>query len=64
MRKEQTEEDVFTRWEKDFELVPVGEQGLFYEYLELGQSVVYTYMYLRTSMVRIKNTCVKSKSSY
>ena len=35
--KEETEEDVYTRWEKDFDLIPL--PGLFYEYLELGMSV-------------------------
>ncbi|XP_065912183.1 anoctamin-7-like [Dysidea avara] len=34
-RKEETEEDVFTRWEKDFELPPLSRNGLFEEYLEL-----------------------------
>jgi len=38
-RKEQTEEDVFTRWEKDFELPPLSSHGLFEEYLELGKYV-------------------------
>lgn len=36
IREEQTEEDVFTRWEKDFELPPLSSNGLFEEYLELG----------------------------
>ena len=35
-RDKQTEEDVFTRWEKDFELPPLSANGLFEEYLELG----------------------------
>ena len=35
--KEETEEDVYTRWEKDFDLVPNSVHGLFYEYLELGE---------------------------
>ena len=34
--KEETEEDVYTRWEKDYDLVPNSIHGLFYEYLELG----------------------------
>lgn len=34
--KEETEADVYTRWEKDFDLVPIEQHGLFYEYLELG----------------------------
>ena len=38
-RKEQTEEDVFTRWEKDHELPPLSEHGLFEEYLELGEQL-------------------------
>lgn len=33
--KEEQEEDVYTRWEKDFDLVPNSVHGLFYEYLEL-----------------------------
>lgn len=36
-RKEQTEADVFTRWERDSELPPLSEHGLFEEYLELGE---------------------------
>lgn len=34
--EEETEEDVYTRWEKDFDLIPLSIHGLFYEYLELG----------------------------
>ena len=34
--KEETEEDIYARWEKDFDLVPNSVHGLFYEYLELG----------------------------
>ena len=34
--KEEQEEDVYTRWEKDYDLVPQSVHGLFYEYLELG----------------------------
>ncbi|CAI8002180.1 Anoctamin-7 [Geodia barretti] len=33
--KEEQEEDVYTRWEKDYDLVPQSVHGLFYEYLEL-----------------------------
>ena len=36
-RKEQTKEHVLTRWEKDNELPPLSEIGLFEEYLELGE---------------------------
>ena len=36
--KEESEEDVYTRWEKDFDLVPNSVHGLFYEYLELGKT--------------------------
>ena len=39
-RKEETEEDVFTRWEKDFELPPLSRNGLFEEYLELGKAYI------------------------
>ena len=35
--KEETEEDVYTRWEKDFDLIPLDKHGLFSEYLELGE---------------------------
>ena len=45
--KEETEEDVYTRWEKDFDLVPNSVHGLFYEYLELG---VYTVAKLVQSL--------------
>ena len=38
--EEATDEDVYTRWEKDYDLIPLGEQGLFSEYLELGESVL------------------------
>ena len=54
-RKEETEEDVFTRWEKDFELPPLSRNGLFEEYLELGESVLRTvYMSIYT---RYKKWC-------
>ena len=43
--KEETEEDVYTRWEKDFDLVPQSNQGLFSEYLELGVFFIYIYIY-------------------
>jgi hypothetical protein len=33
--KEEQEEDVYTRWERDYDLVPQSVHGLFYEYLEL-----------------------------
>ena len=39
-RQEQTEEDVFTRWEKDHELPPLSDHGLFEEYLELGKDML------------------------
>ena len=42
--KEGTEEDVYTTWERDCDLMPNNVQGLFNEYLELGMSFhVYTY---------------------
>lgn len=44
-RKEQTEEDVFTRWEKDFELPLLSSNGLFEEYLELGLYVAINHMH-------------------
>ena len=34
--KEETEADVYTRWEKDFDLIAPDKHGLFSEYLELG----------------------------
>jgi len=39
-RQEQTEEDVFSRWEKDEELPPLSDHGLFEEYLELGRNML------------------------
>ena len=50
-RKEQTEEDVFTRWEKDFELPSLSEHGLFEEYLELGERANQLTGFLPTSIV-------------
>ena len=38
--KEETEEDIYTRWEKDFDLIPLDKHGLFSEYLELGELFV------------------------
>ena len=38
--KEESEEDVYTRWERDYDLVPNSVHGLFYEYLELGMYVI------------------------
>ena len=35
--KEETEEDVYARWEKDYDLIPLSDHGLFYEYLELSK---------------------------
>ncbi len=34
---ETTDEDVYTRWEKDYDLVELPNNGLFFEYLELGK---------------------------
>ena len=31
------EEDKLSRWEKDYDLVEMHPQGLFYEYLEMGK---------------------------
>ena len=42
--EEETDEDVYTRWEKDYDLIPLGEQGLFSEYLELGESVLWLFL--------------------
>ena len=33
--KEEEETDVYTRWEKDYDLVALSQHGLFFEYLEL-----------------------------
>lgn len=33
--KEETDDDVYTRWEKDYDLIPLSNHGLFFEYLEL-----------------------------
>ena len=42
-RKEQkgeTEKDAaFVRWERDYELIPLSDHGLFFEYLELGEAM-------------------------
>ncbi len=34
---EETDEDVYARWEKDYDLVELPTHGLFFEYLELGK---------------------------
>ncbi|XP_064396523.1 anoctamin-7-like isoform X2 [Halichondria panicea] len=33
--KEETDEDVYARWEKDYDLIELSNHGLFFEYLEL-----------------------------
>ncbi len=35
--KEETDEDVYARWEKDYDLIELSNHGLFFEYLELGE---------------------------
>ena len=40
--KEEGEEDIYARWEKDYDLVPNSVHGLFYEYLELGMCTCTT----------------------
>ena len=30
------EDDVLTRWEEDYEMIPIDAHGMFFEYLELG----------------------------
>lgn len=53
--KEETEEDVYTRWEKDFDLVPQSNQGLFSEYLELG----VFFICVRVCCALIQNEALK-----
>ena len=36
-KKKQTEDDTYTRWERDFYLLPNQPQGLLYEYLQIGK---------------------------
>lgn len=38
-KKKQTEEDTYTRWERDFYLLPNQPQGLLYEYLQIGKTL-------------------------
>ena len=38
--KKGTEEDVYTTWERDYDLMPNNVQGLFNEYLELGMTTL------------------------
>ena len=38
--QEKKEDDSLVRWEKDYELVPLSQHGLFFEYLELGKAVL------------------------
>ncbi len=33
--KKEDEADVYARWEKDYDLIPLSPHGLFFEYLEL-----------------------------
>ncbi len=35
--KDEEPDDVYARWEKDFDLIPLSVHGLFYEYLELSK---------------------------
>ena len=35
--KEETDDDIYTRWEKDYDLIQLSNHGLFFEYLELGE---------------------------
>lgn len=44
--KEETEEDVFTRWERDNDLVPINQHGLFFEYLELIIQYGFTTLFV------------------
>ena len=44
--KEETEEDVYARWEKDNDLVPLNQHGLFFEYLELIIQYGFTTLFV------------------
>ena len=39
-KEEDKVENVLVRWEKDYELVPLSQHGLFFEYLELGEDLL------------------------
>jgi len=43
--KEETDDDVYARWEKDYDLIPLSNHGLFFEYLELGSVLVIYHQY-------------------
>ena len=38
---EKEEDDSFVRWERDYELIPLSDHGLFFEYLELGEEMLW-----------------------
>lgn len=44
--KEETDTDVYTRWEKDYDLVPLSQHGLFFEYLELVIQYGFTTLFV------------------
>ena len=39
-KQKQTEENLYTRWEQDYDLTPQPELGLFNEYLEMGERLI------------------------
>ena len=44
-QKKEEKEEVYSRWERDNILLPVEEQGLFSEYLELGNNFCLTSVF-------------------
>ena len=44
-QRKEKEEEIYSRWERDNILLPVEEQGLFSEYLELGNDVTFCLMF-------------------
>ena len=41
-KKNETEENLYSRWEQDYDLTPVPAMGLFDEYLEMGAGLKMT----------------------
>ena len=45
---EKEEDDSFVRWERDYELTALSQHGLFFEYLELGETAVMLSEFFRS----------------
>ena len=41
-REGKKEDDSFVWWEKDYELIPQSQNGLLFEYLELGEAALFS----------------------